>query len=144
MEDEGENVPEDVSIASSIPTDLSISEISDLKFDLPKKSSSRAKKQQQKEKEKIARQLLEKKQLEHDLQLVKIELNQKEYLLENVRTEYKMKVEDLEEKLNEYKHQKKLLLAKSESQLTLQQVGHLPLPICDSLVSPLSLKKMDS
>lgn len=122
MDDEGDHPADDVSIASSIPTDLSISEISDLKFELPKKHTTRAKKQQQKEKEKIARQLLEKKQLEHDLQLVKIELNQREYLLENVRTEYKMKIEDLEEKLNEYKHQKRLILAKSESQLTLQQV----------------------
>lgn len=124
MDEPDDNHLDDVSLASSIPTDLSLSEISDIKFDHNRKSAGlKSKKQQQKDKDKIARQLLEKKQLEHDLQLVKIELNQKEYLLENVRTEYKMKVEDMEEKLNEYKHQKKLLMAKTESQLSLQQVG---------------------
>lgn len=115
---------DEVSIDSSIPTDLSISEISDLKLEKSKKSAGlKSRKQQQKEKDRIARQLLEKKQLEHDLQLVKIELNQKEYLLENVRTEHKMRVEELEEKVREYKHQKKILLAKTESQISLQQVS---------------------
>lgn len=123
MDDHHEQLLDDVSVASSVPTDLSISEVSDLKFDQhPKKLSLKAKKQQQREKEKIARQLLEKKQLEHDLQLVKIELNQKEYLLENAKTEYQMRLEDLEEKLQECRHQKQILLAKSESQLAIHQV----------------------
>ena len=122
--DDQEEHHADISIDSSVPTDLSISEISDLKLEQSRKASGlRSKRQHQKEKERIARQLLEKKQLEHDIQLVKIELNQKEYLLENVRTEYKMRVEELEEKLNEHKHQKKLLIAKTESQLALQQVS---------------------
>ena len=122
--DDQEEHHADISIDSSVPTDLSISEISDLKLEQSRKASGlRSKQQHQKEKERIARQLLEKKQLEHDIQLVKIELNQKEYLLENVRTEYKMRVEELEEKLNEHKHQKKLLIAKTESQLALQQVS---------------------
>lgn len=124
MDDEGYRQLDDVSVASSIPTDISISEISDMRLETGKKTSLKSKKQQQKERDRIARQLLEKKQLEHDLQLVKIELNQKEYLLENVRTDYKVKLEELEEKLQQARHQKQILMAKSESQLTLQQVSH--------------------
>lgn len=125
MDDDLQHQLDDVSVASSIPTDISISEISDMRLDqvqIVKKTSLKSKKQQQKERDRIARQLLEKKQLEHDLQLVKIELNQKEYLLENVRTDYKVKLEEMEEKLHQCRHQKQILTAKSESQLTLQQV----------------------
>lgn len=123
MDENHDQLLDDVSVASSIPTDLSISEISDIKLDQhPKKLSLKTKRQQQREKEKIARQLLEKKQLEHDLQLVKIELNQKEYLLENAKTEYQMRLEELEEKLQECRHQKQISVAKSDNQLAIHQV----------------------
>lgn len=128
MDDDIIHNQDDISVASSIPTDISISEISDLRLDniqVGKRSTLKSKKQQQKERDRIARQLLEKKQLEHDLQLVKIELNQKDYLLENAKTDYKVKLEELEEKLHQCKHQKQILIAKSESQISLQRVKNL-------------------
>ncbi|XP_067948432.1 progesterone-induced-blocking factor 1-like isoform X2 [Watersipora subatra] len=118
MDEHGEPTT-DVSIDSSVPTDLSISEITDIKME--KSSRQKKKGQQQKEKDRMARELIEKKQLEHDLQLVQIERNQKEYLLESIRTEYKMRVGELQEKLDECKHQKKLNAAKAESQLAIQE-----------------------
>lgn len=122
MDDDVEAHIEDISTASTIPTDLSISEISDLRVDKRNPSKKHKQKLQQKEKDKISRQLLEKKQLEHDLQLLKIELKQKDYLVENIRTEYQLKVEDLEEKLQECRHQRQLIQAKSESELHIHKV----------------------
>ncbi|XP_061223737.1 progesterone-induced-blocking factor 1 isoform X2 [Neopsephotus bourkii] len=70
---------------------------------------------------KITKQLIERKELLHNLQLVKIELSQKNLMIDNLKVEYLTKIEELEEKLNDAVHQKKLLSLRLDSQLALQQ-----------------------
>ncbi|NXU58082.1 PIBF1 factor, partial [Turnix velox] len=70
---------------------------------------------------KITRQLIEHKELLHNLQLVKIELSQKNLMIDNLKAEYLTKIEELEEKLNDAIHQKQLLSLRLDSQLALQQ-----------------------
>lgn len=69
----------------------------------------------------VTKQLIEKKQLMHDFQLVRIELSQKNLQLENMKAEYLQRVDDLEEKLNDETHQKQILQVRLESQLSIQQ-----------------------
>ncbi|XP_053912919.1 progesterone-induced-blocking factor 1 isoform X4 [Cuculus canorus] len=70
---------------------------------------------------KITKQLIERKELLHNLQLLKIELSQKNLMIDNLKVEYLTKIEELEEKLNDAVHQKQLLSLRLDSQLTLQQ-----------------------
>ncbi|XP_065534199.1 progesterone-induced-blocking factor 1 isoform X4 [Lathamus discolor] len=70
---------------------------------------------------KITKQLIERKELLHNLQLLKIELSQKNLMIDNLKVEYLTKIEELEEKLNDAVHQKKLLSLRLDSQLALQQ-----------------------
>ncbi|XP_057280049.1 progesterone-induced-blocking factor 1 isoform X3 [Pezoporus wallicus] len=70
---------------------------------------------------KITKELIERKELLHNLQLVKIELSQKNLMIDNLKVEYLTKIEELEEKLNDAVHQKKLLSLRLDSQLALQQ-----------------------
>ncbi|XP_061301260.1 progesterone-induced-blocking factor 1 isoform X1 [Pezoporus flaviventris] len=70
---------------------------------------------------KITKELIERKELLHNLQLVKIELSQKNLMIDNLKVEYLTKIEELEEKLNDTVHQKKLLSLRLDSQLALQQ-----------------------
>ncbi|KAF1506380.1 Progesterone-induced-blocking factor 1, partial [Megadyptes antipodes antipodes] len=70
---------------------------------------------------KITKQLIERKELLHNLQLLKIELSQKNLMIDNLKVEYLTKVEELEEKLNDAIHQKQLLSLRLDSQLALQQ-----------------------
>ncbi|NWQ74978.1 PIBF1 factor, partial [Columbina picui] len=70
---------------------------------------------------KITKQLIERKELLHNLQLLKIELSQKNLMIDNLKVEYLTKIEELEEKLNDAIHQKQLLSLQLNSQLTLQQ-----------------------
>ncbi|KAJ1115363.1 hypothetical protein NDU88_003587 [Pleurodeles waltl] len=70
---------------------------------------------------KITRQLIEKKELMHNLQLLKIELSQKNLMIDNLKVEYLTKIEELEEKLNDTLHQKQLLALRLDSQSKLQQ-----------------------
>uniref|UniRef100_A0A8C6IWU5 Uncharacterized protein n=1 Tax=Melopsittacus undulatus TaxID=13146 RepID=A0A8C6IWU5_MELUD len=70
---------------------------------------------------KITKQLIERKELLHNLQLLKIELSQKNLMIDNLKAEYLTKIEELEEKLNDAVHQKKLLSLRLDSQLALQQ-----------------------
>ena len=95
---------------TSVPTDLTLS---------PDRSEYHGEKKEKKSK--ITKQLIERKQLTHDLQLVRIELSQKHLQIENMKVEYVQRVDDLEEKLNEERHQKQILQARLESQLTIQQ-----------------------
>ncbi|KAL4235445.1 Progesterone-induced-blocking factor 1 [Mactra antiquata] len=94
---------------TSVPTDLTLS---------PDRSDHDERREK---KSKITKQLIEKKQLAHDLQLVRIELSQKNLQLENMKAESLQRVDDLEEKLNDERHQKQILQARLESQLTIQQ-----------------------
>lgn len=101
---------EDFSLETSAPTDLSLSPDGD---DLSEILGDR--------KKKISKQLLERKQLLHDLQLVKIELSQKNLMLDNIKADSMQKIEELEEKLSDAVHQKQFLQARLESQLQIQQ-----------------------
>lgn len=94
---------------TSMPTDLTLS---------PDRSEHEEKRDR---KSKITKQLIERKQIMHDLQLVRIELSQKNLQIENMKAEYLQKVDDLEEKLHDEIHQKQILQARLESQLTIQQ-----------------------
>ena len=101
---------EDFSMETTNPTDLSLSpdesELRDHHADRRKR---------------ISKQLLERKQLLHDLQVLKIELSQKTMIIDNMGADHMQKVEELEEKLNEALHQKQILTARLESQLKIQQ-----------------------
>ncbi|XP_074715616.1 progesterone-induced-blocking factor 1 [Strix uralensis] len=70
---------------------------------------------------KITKQLIERKELLHNVQLLKIELSQKNLMIDNLKVEYLTKIEELEEKLNDAIHQKQLLSLRLDSQLALQQ-----------------------
>lgn len=95
---------------TSVPTDLTLS---------PDRSDQHGEKKERKSK--ITKQLIERKQLAHDLQLVRIELSQKNLQIENMKAEYLQRVDDLEEKLHDAQHQKQILHARLESQLSIQQ-----------------------
>ncbi|XP_016523465.1 progesterone-induced-blocking factor 1 isoform X3 [Poecilia formosa] len=71
--------------------------------------------------QKVTRQLIERKELLHTLQLLKIELSQKNLIIDNMKADHMSKVEELEEKLNDAIHQKQVLSLKLDSQLKLAQ-----------------------
>nr|XP_015099932.1 progesterone-induced-blocking factor 1 isoform X2 [Vicugna pacos] len=94
---------EDISLETTVPTDdISSSEERDNKI-------------------KITRQLIERKELLHNIQLLKIELSQKNMMIDNLKVDYLTKIEELEEKLNDALHQKQLLTLRLDNQLTFQQ-----------------------
>ncbi|XP_012298287.1 progesterone-induced-blocking factor 1 isoform X2 [Aotus nancymaae] len=94
---------EDISLETTVPTDdISSSE-------------------EREGKVKITRQLIERKELLHNIQLLKIELSQKNMMIDNLKVEYLTKIEELEEKLNDALHQKQLLSLRLDNQLTFQQ-----------------------
>ncbi|XP_002737941.1 progesterone-induced-blocking factor 1-like [Saccoglossus kowalevskii] len=72
-----------------------------------------------KKRSKVTKQLIERKQLLHDLQLLKIELSQKNLTIDNLNAESSSKIDELEEKLADAIREKQLLRAKLESQLKL-------------------------
>ncbi|XP_016280468.1 progesterone-induced-blocking factor 1 isoform X2 [Monodelphis domestica] len=94
---------EDISLETTVPTD----EI----------SSS----EEREGKTIITRQLIERKELLHNIQLLKIELSQKNLIIDNMKVDYLTKIEELEEKLNDTLHQKQLLALKLDNQLTFQK-----------------------
>uniref|UniRef100_A0A8D2L7R3 Progesterone immunomodulatory binding factor 1 n=1 Tax=Varanus komodoensis TaxID=61221 RepID=A0A8D2L7R3_VARKO len=94
---------EDISLETTIPTD-DISSSEDREGTV-----------------KITRQLIERKELLHNIQLLKIELSQKNLMLDNLKVEYLTKIEELEEKLNDALHEKQLLSLRLDNQLALQQ-----------------------
>nr|XP_047935094.1 progesterone-induced-blocking factor 1 isoform X2 [Anser cygnoides] len=94
---------EDISLETTIPTD-------DLSSSEEREGTV-----------KVTKQLIERKELLHNLQLLKIELSQKNLMIDNLKVEYLTKIEELEEKLNDAIHQKQLLSLRLDSQLALQQ-----------------------
>ncbi len=101
---------DEISLETTVPTDFDLSgdEASELAAHHRRKRS-------------VSKQLYERKQLLHDMQVVKIELSQKSLLVDNLKAEYMQKVEELEEKYSDTKHQKQILQARLESQLKIQQ-----------------------
>ncbi|XP_053311389.1 progesterone-induced-blocking factor 1 [Spea bombifrons] len=94
---------EDISLETTVPTD-------DVSSSEERNGSA-----------KITKQMIEKKQLLHNLQHLKIELSQKNMMIDNLKGEYMTKIEELEEKLNDAVHQKQILALKLETQSKLQQ-----------------------
>ena len=70
---------------------------------------------------KITAHIIEKKQLLHDLDRLKIELSQKSMLLETYKAEHLNKIDELEEKLADVTYSKHMLKARLESQLKLKE-----------------------
>ena len=103
---------EDLSLETTVPTDLSLTlsvdELSDHTHTHNRRRTQN-------------KYLIERKQLAHDLQVVKIELSQKSLMIDNLKADHMQKVDDLEEKLSDALHQKNLLQAKLESQLKIEQ-----------------------
>lgn len=90
-------------ISTSLATDLSISFEDDSEHDGKRKSGKRSKQSR------VTKQLIERKQLLHNIQVLKIELSQKNLIIDNITAEQLNKVDELEEKLGDAKHQKQLL-----------------------------------
>ena len=97
-------------LETTVPTDLSLS---------PDDANSR--RIRVGDKRRVNSHLYEKKQLQHDIQVLKIELSQKGLLLDNIKAEYMQKVEDLEERYGESQHQRQLLQARLENELLIQR-----------------------
>lgn len=70
---------------------------------------------------KVTKHEIERKQLLHDLELLRIELSQKNLIIDNMKVEHMSKVDELEEVLADTRHDKQILQARLESQLTLQK-----------------------
>ena len=95
-------------LETSVPTDISLSTDSELGLAEDRKK-------------KVTKQLLERKQMIHDIQVLKIEVSQKGLVIDNLKAEHMQKIEELEERLSDALHQKQILQARLESQLKIQQ-----------------------
>ncbi|KAG7279915.1 hypothetical protein CRUP_021548 [Coryphaenoides rupestris] len=69
----------------------------------------------------VTRQLIERKELLHHVQLLKIELSQKNLVIDNMKVDHMTRAEELEERLNDALHQKQVLALRLDSQLKLAQ-----------------------
>lgn len=76
------------------------------------------------------RSLYENKQLQHDLQLCKIDLAQRDFQLNNLKLEYQQKIENLEEKCSDLSYKNQMLNAKLNSTIAV------------SFETPLNYKKI--
>ena len=70
---------------------------------------------------KITAHMIEKKQLLHEMDRLRIELSHKSLLVESYKAELMNKIDDLEEKLSEVTYSKHMLKANLESQLKLKE-----------------------
>uniref|UniRef100_A0A671TUK7 Progesterone immunomodulatory binding factor 1 n=1 Tax=Sparus aurata TaxID=8175 RepID=A0A671TUK7_SPAAU len=96
---------EDISLETTVPTTEDVS------------SSD----EQRDGSQKVTRQLIERKELLHNLQLLKIELSQKNLIIDNMKADHMSKIEELEERLNDALHQKQVFALRLDSQLKLAQ-----------------------
>ncbi|XP_071187077.1 progesterone-induced-blocking factor 1 isoform X2 [Salvelinus alpinus] len=71
--------------------------------------------------QKVTRQLIERKELLHNLQLLKIEMSQKNLIIDNMKVDHLTKTDELEERLNVALYQKQVLALRLDSQLQLTQ-----------------------
>lgn len=95
---------EDISLETTVPTeDVSSSD------------------EQRNGSQKVTRQLIERKELLHNVQLLKIELSQRNLVIDNMKVDHLTRVEELEEGLNDALHQKQVLALRLDSQLKLAQ-----------------------
>jgi len=69
----------------------------------------------------MMRNVLETKKLEHTIQLLKIELNQRDLLIQNQKIQYEEKCEELQEKLADMTYQRQLVQTKLDSQVQIER-----------------------
>ena len=91
-------------ISTSLATDLSISAEDESETERRRDRKGFANKQS-----KVTKQLIERKQMMHDLQLIKIELSQKNLIIDNMKMDHVSKMEELQERLADLSHQKHIL-----------------------------------
>lgn len=106
---------DELSLETTVPTDLSLSADEAERGARVHAASGDARRK------KVSKQLLERKQILHDMQVLKIELSQKTLIIDNMKAENMQTVEELEEKLGDAIHQKQILQARLENELQLQQ-----------------------
>uniref|UniRef100_A0A8C5BIG3 Progesterone immunomodulatory binding factor 1 n=1 Tax=Gadus morhua TaxID=8049 RepID=A0A8C5BIG3_GADMO len=95
---------EDISLETTVPTeDISSSD------------------EQRNGSQKVTRQLIERKELLHNIQRLKIELSQKNLAIDNMKVDHLTSIEESEERLNDALHQKQVLALRLDSQLKLAQ-----------------------
>ncbi|GAB6023591.1 Progesterone-induced-blocking factor 1 [Chamberlinius hualienensis] len=93
-------------IETTVPTDMTLSPESDVgRFSRPNA---------------VTKQLLERKQLLHDLQLLKIELSQKNLIIDNLKADFMNRMEEIEEKFADAVHARQMTQAMMEAKLNIQ------------------------
>ncbi|KAF3708112.1 Progesterone-induced-blocking factor 1 [Channa argus] len=96
---------EDISLETTIPTTEDVSSSDEQRYGS----------------QKLTRQLIERKELLHNVQLLKIELSQKNLIIDNMKADHMSKIEELEDRLNDALHQKQVLALRLDSQLKIAQ-----------------------
>ena len=69
----------------------------------------------------VTKELLQRKQLIHDMQVLKVELSQRNLMIDSIKAESMNKIGDLEDRLSDAIHEKQLLVAKYESHLRINR-----------------------
>lgn len=110
--------PTAANVSSSL--DLESEEIS-LETTVPTTEDVSSSDEQRDGSQKVTRQLIERKELLHNIQLLKIELSQKNLIIDNMKADHMSKIEELEERLNDAIHQKQVLALRLDSQMKLAQ-----------------------
>ncbi|CAL8299155.1 unnamed protein product [Merluccius merluccius] len=99
---------EDISLETTVPTE----DVS---------SSDERSRRDGSQSQKVTRQLIQRKELLHNVQLLKIELAQKSLVMDNMKVDHLTSIEELEERLNDALHQKQVLALRLDTQLKLAQ-----------------------
>uniref|UniRef100_UPI00358E464E progesterone-induced-blocking factor 1 isoform X2 n=1 Tax=Myxine glutinosa TaxID=7769 RepID=UPI00358E464E len=99
---------EEPSLETTVPTDEPVSSCDEVHANLSGDLVS-------------GRRLLERKQLQHDLQLCRYELSRRDLVIDNLKAENMTKVEELEEHLNDALHQKRIIQTQLDTRLAVQQ-----------------------
>uniref|UniRef100_A0A8C5N6N2 Progesterone immunomodulatory binding factor 1 n=1 Tax=Gouania willdenowi TaxID=441366 RepID=A0A8C5N6N2_GOUWI len=107
--------------AANASSSLDLSEDISLETTVPTTEDVSSSDEQKRGPQKVTLQLIEKHELMHNVQLLKIDLSQKNLIIDNMKAEHMSKVEELEEKLNDALHQKQILSLRLDTQLKLAQ-----------------------
>eukprot|EP00794_Sanderia_malayensis_P008448 gene8448-9350_t len=73
---------------------------------------------------KVTKEMIDKKQLQHDLELLRIELSQKNLMIDTMKAEYLNKVDEMEDRHSDAVHQRQLVAVQYEKQLRLTKAEH--------------------
>ncbi len=66
---------------------------------------------------KVTKAMIDKKQFQHDLELLRIELSQKNLMIDTMKAEHLNKVDEMEDRLSDVIHQKQIITAQFQNQL---------------------------